>query len=410
MKLELAKQKLRSPSCRGRRYCRVERFHADDHVADPAFHERPPPTAEDAIIPLDPAVRYRWNRNSVAHAQNAVACRSTRCGLPSRRATPPPLQRTPAGRPPASAGARRCASGGSGGEHDRADRSHHIRPGCLRRALGRPRDRTAAHAPVARAGAAGERTLARKAAAAGVTVDPARLCPPWRAQDAYGRQTLHGRAGPVRAARQHRASTRSRWNQPAPRRSTDLDAVPLRSRRSCPTRRRCSRRPIEARSGWRSARRAARDDARRAPTKLPLPRPLIAEQVGHLLGLATGFHEPRRAPGIAGSSPGRLLQRIESGYADPDLRPNRRPRRGRHFQRYLQNAARRQQHRLRPGTERHAPRPRRATCCSDPRAAGCPWPRSPFATAFSTPATSPGPLQALRITPREWRAGHAPQS
>lgn len=54
----------------------------------------------------------------------------------------------------------------------------------------------------------------------------------------------------------------------------------------------------------------------------PLPRPLIAEQVGALLTLATGFHEP--APSRhKGQLARAILRRIENDFADADLTPER---------------------------------------------------------------------------------------
>ena len=82
-------------------------------------------------------------------------------------------------------------------------------------------------------------------------------------------------------------------------------------------------RPIDLSQGWAAplgallATMAVRlDDA-------PLPRPLIAEQVGSLLALATGFHEPEEATRHRGQLARRILRRIESDYSDPALSPER---------------------------------------------------------------------------------------
>jgi AraC-like DNA-binding protein len=57
----------------------------------------------------------------------------------------------------------------------------------------------------------------------------------------------------------------------------------------------------------------------------PLPRPMIAEQVGTLLTLATGFYEPPGESAQASRHRGQLarqiLRRIETDYADTELTP-----------------------------------------------------------------------------------------
>jgi AraC-like DNA-binding protein len=53
----------------------------------------------------------------------------------------------------------------------------------------------------------------------------------------------------------------------------------------------------------------------------PLPRPMIAEQIGTLLTLATGFHEPAAESRHRGQLARQILRRIETDFADPDLSP-----------------------------------------------------------------------------------------
>ena len=54
----------------------------------------------------------------------------------------------------------------------------------------------------------------------------------------------------------------------------------------------------------------------------PLPRSMVAEQLGTLLALATGFHEPGESR-HGGQLARRILRRIESDYADPELTPQK---------------------------------------------------------------------------------------
>ena len=55
----------------------------------------------------------------------------------------------------------------------------------------------------------------------------------------------------------------------------------------------------------------------------PLPRPMIAEQVGTLLTLATGFHEAPAESRHRGQLARQILRRIETDFADPELSPER---------------------------------------------------------------------------------------
>ncbi len=72
----------------------------------------------------------------------------------------------------------------------------------------------------------------------------------------------------------------------------------------------------------------------------PLPRSLIAEQVGTLLTLATGFHEPapgQRSSRHRGQLARTILSRIESDFADTDLTPEQVARDIGISKRYLQS-------------------------------------------------------------------------
>jgi AraC-like DNA-binding protein len=173
-------------------------------------------------------------------------------------------------------------------------------------------------------------------------------------------------------------------------------------------------RPIGARSGWGSPLGALLEAMLTGLDEAPLPRPLIAEQVGHLLALATGFHEPAESgrPGSRhrGQLARQILRRIESGYADPDLSPEAAAQELGISKRYLQT--------LLAGSntgfvqELNATRLDRASdMLSDPRAGGL----SVAEVAFRCGFLDAGYFTRLfrkrfGITPRAWRAGHAPQS
>src|SRR5690606_12631632 len=138
--------------------------------------------------------------------------------------------------------------------------------------------------------------------------------------------------------------------------------------------------------------------------------PLIAEQVGNLLGLATGFHERDEGSRHRGQMARPVLRRIESDYAEPDLSPERVAGDCGISKRYLQTLL------AGSGTsfvqELNATRLDRASdMLSDPRAAGL----SVAEIAFRNGFLDAGYFTRLfrkrfGITPREWRAGHAPQS
>jgi hypothetical protein len=72
-------------------------------------------------------------------------------------------------------------------------------------------------------------------------------------------------------------------------------------------------RPISASSGWGAPLGALLEAMIGGLDDAPLPRPLIAEQVGHLLGLATGFHEAGESSRHRGQLARHILRRIECG-------------------------------------------------------------------------------------------------
>lgn len=173
-------------------------------------------------------------------------------------------------------------------------------------------------------------------------------------------------------------------------------------------------RPIAAREGWGAPLGALLETMIAGLDHAPLPRPLIAEQVGHLLGLATGFHEPaensRQGSRHRGQLTRQILRRIESDYADPDLSPQAVAGGCGISKRYLQTLL------AGSGTgfvqELNATRLDRASdMLSDPRAAGLPVAEVAYRSGFLDAGYFTRLFRKrFGITPREWRAGHAPQS
>jgi AraC-like DNA-binding protein len=169
-------------------------------------------------------------------------------------------------------------------------------------------------------------------------------------------------------------------------------------------------RPIEARTGWGAPLGALLETMVTALDDAPLPRPLIAEQVGHLLGLATGFHESPESSRHRGQLARKILRRIESGYADPDLSPEAVAGEVGISKRYLQTLL------AGSGTsfvqELNATRLDRASdMLADPRADGLPVAEIAFRAGFLDAGYFTRLFRKrFGITPREWRAGHAPQS
>jgi AraC-like DNA-binding protein len=87
-------------------------------------------------------------------------------------------------------------------------------------------------------------------------------------------------------------------------------------------------RPVSAREGWGAPLGSLLEAlveglAADGIDRTPLPRPMIAEQVGTLLTLATGFHEPATESRHRGQLARQILRRIEADFADPELSPER---------------------------------------------------------------------------------------
>jgi AraC-like DNA-binding protein len=81
-------------------------------------------------------------------------------------------------------------------------------------------------------------------------------------------------------------------------------------------------RPVSARDGWGAPLGSLLETMAEGIDASPLPRPMIAEQVGTLLTLATGFHEPaitRQVGRHRGQLARQILRRIETDFADPEL-------------------------------------------------------------------------------------------
>ncbi|MFC3098699.1 helix-turn-helix domain-containing protein [Alteraurantiacibacter palmitatis] len=146
----------------------------------------------------------------------------------------------------------------------------------------------------------------------------------------------------------------------------------------------------------------------------PLPRPLIAEQFGSLLALATGSPdaaEPVRSIGRHKNQlAARILRQIERDYADPELSPETVAAEVGISKRYLQTLL------AASGTsfvaELNATRLDRAgDMLTDPRAAGLAIADVAYRTGFLDPAYFARLFRKrFGITPRQWRAGNAPQS
>ena len=173
-------------------------------------------------------------------------------------------------------------------------------------------------------------------------------------------------------------------------------------------------RPVPAREGWGAPLGALLETLISGLDDAPLPRSLIAEQIGHLLGLATGFPEAaengRRGSRHRGQLARQILRRIESDYADPDLSPESVAGEIGISKRYLQTLL------AGSGTsfvqELNATRLDRASdMLSDPRAAALPVAEIAFRAGFLDAGYFTRLFRKrFGITPREWRAGHAPQS
>jgi len=174
-------------------------------------------------------------------------------------------------------------------------------------------------------------------------------------------------------------------------------------------------RPIETRGGWGAPLGALLETMLAGGlAEAPLPRPLIAEQLGSLLGLATGFHQPGEHPRPNGRHRGqlarRILQRIESGFADPELTPEKVAAEVGISKRYLQTLL------AGSGTsfvaEVNVTRLDRASdMLTDPRSRNLAISDVAWRSGFLDPGYFARQFRKrFGVTPREWRGGHAPQS
>ncbi|MGX7894653.1 helix-turn-helix domain-containing protein [Tsuneonella sp. HG222] len=169
-------------------------------------------------------------------------------------------------------------------------------------------------------------------------------------------------------------------------------------------------RPLPAHEGWGAPLGALLDTMLTDLDRAPLPRPLIAEQVGHLLGLATGFPDAAGGTRHRGQLARQILRRIESDFADPELSPESVAHALSISKRYLQALL------AGSGTsfvqELNAARLDRASdLLADQRAAGLPVAEIAYRCGFLDAGYFARLFRKrFGITPREWRAGHAPQS
>jgi len=174
-------------------------------------------------------------------------------------------------------------------------------------------------------------------------------------------------------------------------------------------------RPVDTRQGWGAPLGALLDTIIAGGLDdAPLPRPLIAEQLGSLLALAMGpgrnGAEGEDMPRHRGQLASRILRRIERDYGDPDLSSEAVAKQVGISKRYLQTLL------AASGTsfvaELNATRLERASeMLADPRAGGLAVAEVALRTGFLDPAYFTRLFRKrFGITPREWRAGHAPQS
>ena len=167
-------------------------------------------------------------------------------------------------------------------------------------------------------------------------------------------------------------------------------------------------RSFDVRSGWGAPMGSFLETMMEGIDKAPLPRPLLAEQFGSLLALATGYLEPGDGTRHRGQLARRILRRIESEYADPDLSPERVAKACGISKRYLQTLL------AGSGTsfvqELNAMRLDRASdMLVDPRAKGLAVSDIAYRTGFLDPGYFTRLFRKrFGITPSQWRAGHAP--
>ena len=169
-------------------------------------------------------------------------------------------------------------------------------------------------------------------------------------------------------------------------------------------------RPMNGRDGWGAPLGSLLETMAEGIDKTPLPRPMIAEQVGTLLTLATGFHEPAAESRHRGQLARRILRRIETDFADPELTPERLAAELGISKRYLQQLL------AGSGTsfvqELTATRLDRASdMLSDPRAGGLGVGEIAFRCGFLDPGYFARAFRKrLGRTPSAWRRGHAPRA
>jgi AraC-like DNA-binding protein len=169
--------------------------------------------------------------------------------------------------------------------------------------------------------------------------------------------------------------------------------------------------PVSARQGWGAPLGSLLETMAEGIDRTPLPRPMIAEQVGALLALATGFHEStsegRSNNRHRGQLARQILRRIETDFADPDLSPERLATELGISKRYLQTLL------AGNGTsfvqELTATRLDRASdLLGEQRAAALTVGEVAFRCGFLDPGYF---ARAFRkrfgVTPSEWRAGHS---
>ena len=168
--------------------------------------------------------------------------------------------------------------------------------------------------------------------------------------------------------------------------------------------------PVGTREGWGAPLGALLRTMAHRLEEAPLPRPMIAEQVGSLLALATGLPEPAEGSRHRAELARRILGRIESDHADPDLSPALVARECGISMRSLQAVL------AASGTsfvqELNATRLDRASeMLADAHAQGLSIADVAFRSGFLDPGYFTRTFRKrFGITPSQWRSGHAPQS
>lgn len=163
-------------------------------------------------------------------------------------------------------------------------------------------------------------------------------------------------------------------------------------------------RPISARSGWGAPLGALIETMAQNIDDSPLPRPMIAEQIGALLTLATGIGGGASSR-HRGQLTQRILRRIDSDFADPELSADRLCAELGISKRYLQALLAAQ------GTsfvqEMTATRLQRASAMlADPRASGLQVGEVAFRCGFLDAGYFARQFRRrFGVTPRQWRQG-----